>query len=261
MKRAVPSLVAMAVILLAAPTPAHAAPFPLLTPFPVGGVYESENGPLGSQMRYRIDNFFDVFVDIDFHIVSSNSPVFARMEAMGSASGQLCHTMSGPLQCEAIAGVGDATALLSPPAPNGIIDTEMVLMNFTGGSTLGPLHIRESPTRQSLGQTNRVGAGFAAPDSFFDIFTELSLDGGQTWHESLDQEGVAGPDSSDRFSLAPQVAEVPEPSTLLLMGGGLALVARRLRRNSSVRGRIRAASADRPLASGPARIQSPPHVL
>jgi hypothetical protein len=45
--------------------------------------------------------------------------------------------------------------------------------------------IRESPTLASTGKTTeRPGAGGFYIDSFFDIFTELSLDGGQTWMPS-----------------------------------------------------------------------------
>ena len=46
--------------------------------------------------------------------------------------------------------------------------------------------LRESPTLQSLGRTGIepvAGGGFKI-DSFFDVFTEISLDGGQTWSAS-----------------------------------------------------------------------------
>jgi hypothetical protein len=54
--------------------------------------------------------------------------------------------------------------------------------------------LRESPTRKSLGLTS-VGdsPSLSQPHrigSFFDIFTEISLDGGQTWSESLDPTHV-----------------------------------------------------------------------
>jgi hypothetical protein len=55
---------------------------------------------------------------------------------------------------------------------------------FQGMAVVGPggLHIRESPSRPSLGQTTiRATGGPYQIDSFFDVFTELSLDDGQTW--------------------------------------------------------------------------------
>jgi len=62
------------------------------------------------------------------------------------------------------------------------IETEIVSMNLTGVSPWGPLMLRESPTRPSLGRIvqQTPGADFPA-DSFFDVFTELSVDGGQSW--------------------------------------------------------------------------------
>jgi hypothetical protein len=59
-------------------------------------------------------------------------------------------------------------------------------------STVGGVMIRESPTRQSLGKTFvRNGPSLSRPflvSSFFDVFIEVSLDGGKTW--SGVQDGV-----------------------------------------------------------------------
>jgi len=71
--------------------------------------------------------------------------------------------------------------------------------------------IRESPTLASTGETTitDIGSGMYRIDSFFDVFTELSIDGGQTW--------IPG-DSSMRLDLT------PEPATILILGlGGLLL--------------------------------------
>ena len=66
-------------------------------------------------------------------------------------------------------------------------DTEMLSLSLSSSSGLPPaVMLRESPSKQSLGQTRcrtsgGGGAGGCAIDSFFDVFTELSLDGGSTW--------------------------------------------------------------------------------
>jgi hypothetical protein len=66
-----------------------------------------------------------------------------------------------------------------------IFDTEMLQLDISGGTLPPGIHVRESPTRQSLGRTTiRPGSGGFYIDSFFDVFTELSLDGGQTWMPS-----------------------------------------------------------------------------
>jgi hypothetical protein len=68
--------------------------------------------------------------------------------------------------------------------PNGeqVYATEMLALDLSGGSLPARVMVRESPTKASLGETRIMPTtgGFAII-SFFDVFTELSLDGGQTW--------------------------------------------------------------------------------
>ncbi len=109
-----------------------------------------------------------------------------------------------------------------PPGGLGTFDTEMLSMTLTGGGVM----IRESPTLPSLGKTSisDIGGGMYHIDSFFDIFTELSLDGGQSWipNSAGNPFGLAG---STRVVLG-----IPEPASvaLLALGAlGLAGLARR----------------------------------
>jgi hypothetical protein len=62
-------------------------------------------------------------------------------------------------------------------------DTEMLQLDLSGPSLPLGAMIRESPTMPSVGQTTiqSLGGGNYAIDSFFDIFFEISLDGGQNW--------------------------------------------------------------------------------
>ena len=65
-------------------------------------------------------------------------------------------------------------------------DTEMLSLSIHGGSLPTGVMLRESPTKQSLGRTSiRVTPTNYQISSFFDIFTELSLDGGQNWSPSI----------------------------------------------------------------------------
>ena len=81
---------------------------------------------------------------------------------------------------------GPVTTLVRGKAgqTTGSWQTEMVSMNLTGEITIpgGPtltLVISESPTLDSTGQTSvSGGGGHFQIDSFFDIWTELSIDGG-----------------------------------------------------------------------------------
>lgn len=62
-------------------------------------------------------------------------------------------------------------------------DTEILQLDLSGGTLPSGTLVRESPTRASLGQTTiqDLGGGNFRVDSFFDVFVELSLDGGVTW--------------------------------------------------------------------------------
>ena len=71
-------------------------------------------------------------------------------------------------------------------------DTEMTQLSIAGGGLPANVQIRESPTKASLGRTTSSavsgGAGGYQTDSFFDIFTEVSTDGGLSWMPT-----IAGP--------------------------------------------------------------------
>jgi hypothetical protein len=70
---------------------------------------------------------------------------------------------------------------------------------------------RESPTLSSVGQMTitPIGGGMFHIDSFFDVFTEISIDGGATWVPD-----VNGP-------IHVQLTQVPEPSSVMLFAIGL----------------------------------------
>jgi hypothetical protein len=63
-----------------------------------------------------------------------------------------------------------------------------------------------------------------AIDSFFDVFTELSLDGGMSWIPNSAPNGY-GPDGSTHVDLY-----VPEPASFALLALGLVASAGLIRR-------------------------------
>jgi len=96
----------------------------------------------------------------------------------------------------------------------------MLQLDVSGGSLPEGVMLRESPTLDSTGETTIAdfGDGTYGIDSFFDIFTELSLDDGLSWIP--DESAPAHVDLS------------PEPSSLAMLGlGGLMAMACRARRH------------------------------
>jgi hypothetical protein len=111
------------------------------------------------------------------------------------------------------------------PGYTRFFDTEMIAMNIVGGTLPPGFMVRESPTLASLGQTTITTINTGGPyqiDSFFDVFTELSIDNGATWIPQT-------PPASHVELVDP--SPIPEPATF---AAGLGLIgltlARRPRR-------------------------------
>jgi hypothetical protein len=109
--------------------------------------------------------------------------------SFGSEVDALISINNGPTQ--PIHAQGASTVGVLADGSNGptrFFDTEMLQLDLLAAP--GVL-IRESPTKQSTGRTSitDLGGGLYRIDSFFDIFTELSVDGGQTWMPSTDAQG------------------------------------------------------------------------
>ncbi len=76
-------------------------------------------------------------------------------------------------------------------ASTRFFDTEMLALSLTGTGYM----IRESPTKASTGKTTiqDLGGGQFQINSFFDVFTEISLDGGATWDTAQTSTRVSIP--------------------------------------------------------------------
>jgi autotransporter-associated beta strand protein len=85
-------------------------------------------------------------------------------------------------------------------------DTEMVSLDLTGGTLPGGIRLRESPTRASAGRTSirPDGQGGYKIDSFFDIFAEVSTDGGVTWQASTNPPARMAPRLPQKKRYFPQ---------------------------------------------------------
>jgi hypothetical protein len=141
-----------------------------------------------------IGSFFDVFVEID--------PPSPPLSLSGGATDTIVRR--------------NPTGPLPDPLPTGTIDTEMVQLNLQ--SVGPPIIVRESPQLHSNGQATvtDLGGGLFQIDSFFDVFVELSLDNGQTF-----VPGQSSP-TSGPTTWHLELTGIPEPTTLSLLGFGLA---------------------------------------
>ena len=142
--------------------------------------------PSNHPVTYSSVSFFDVFteVSLDFSGSSRLAPPAVPRVASLTCSASM-RRRSGPNTWYAQDIPCNVTVNINPRPPVGdqqIFDTEMLQLDISGGGLLGGVMIRESPTLQSLGQTTvkPVSGGFMI-NSFFDVFTELSVDGGATW--------------------------------------------------------------------------------
>ena len=103
----------------------------------------------------------------------------------------------------------------------GLFDAEITSLDLISNQIEGPgslfvtLIVRESPTYASMGQVaiTDIGGGQYHIDSFFDVFTEVTVDGGQSFMAA---------------SAPVHIELVPEPATLaVLVLGGAALLRRK----------------------------------
>ncbi|NIM50748.1 MAG: hypothetical protein GTO22_16100, partial [Gemmatimonadales bacterium] len=92
-------------------------------------------------------------------------------------------SLTGPVQTRVTDKAGQTT---------GSWDAEIVSMSLSGDVGGMQVEIRESFTQASSGRTDiaDLGGGLYHIDSFFDVFTELSVDGGQTWIASTESVRV-----------------------------------------------------------------------
>jgi hypothetical protein len=167
-----------------------------------GQIFATYNGP-GLQIVFQnalLQPFAATTVRTIFGGVNEREQFNASLNGLLSVNGS-------PFALLNIAGLESTLAYGKSGNFTGTFNTEMVALDLSGATVFGPLMIRESPTLASLGQTTitSIGGGMYHVDSFFDVFTELSVDGGQTW---IPQSG-----NPTHLQL------VPEPGTL-----GLSLV-------------------------------------
>jgi hypothetical protein len=112
-------------------------------------------------------------------------------------------SLDGGATFQSVQGAAPVTVSVSGTGAgnSGLFDTEMTALSFTTQIGAQAIMVRESPSEASLGETQITPQpdGTFRISSFFDIFTELSLDGGATW-----QPASNGPVRMQLAELAPE---------------------------------------------------------
>ncbi|MBI5476085.1 MAG: VCBS repeat-containing protein [Ignavibacteriales bacterium] len=127
------------------------------------------------------------------NLLVATNPSVVSLPSLGSASTQtlslnftkISFSFDGGVTTNDYSATCDMQVHLSHVADVGdtrVFDTEMLSMSLSGGTLPGGVMVRESPSKASLGRTSvrTMPSGFMM-SSFFDVFTEVSLDGGATW--------------------------------------------------------------------------------
>jgi hypothetical protein len=146
------------------------------------------------------DNLVSLYAGFDLHALFPNGIDFSNPRhkcfrnvttAIDPTTGGTIETFDSIVEGTFDDGSGPQTTSLAGPvqiltqnggnsSQTGTFQTEIISMSLTGDVGGVSIDIRESPNRASPGQIRilDIGAGSYQIDSFFDVFLELSVDGG-----------------------------------------------------------------------------------
>ena len=102
-----------------------------------------------------------------------------------------CLTVVGISTSHGVSGMAQVTVRYTTLSDDGVtkdVDVEIVSMDVSGGTFPPGVLLRQSPTLASGGPlaSQAVAGGGRLLHADFDLFTELSVDGGQTWTPASD---------------------------------------------------------------------------
>jgi hypothetical protein len=177
-------------------------------------LFASDNFPPEGVFASSFGGTTGVFDPTKWTILASTKSSSSPLPALGASSDEMVSlnftkislSLDGGVTINDYSATGEMQIQLSHVADVGdtrIFDTEMLQMNISGGTLPPSVMIRESPTRVSTGRTSiRTTASGHMISSFFDVFTEISLDGGSTWTPSTEMLSLDFSSSPPSVSVA-----------------------------------------------------------
>lgn len=163
---------------------------------------------------------------VSYPVPSLQTPIVISQLQLSGASTDSPFTISYELKFgDGGEDSGQAVGIVDPNRGGQNYDAEWMNFHVHGlppGEPWIDFELRESPTITSPGHVtvDPLPGGLFRIDSFFDIFTEISIDGGQTWVPG------SGP---------MHLTSIPEPSSLILATLGLIGFATWVNRRKSAR--------------------------
>ncbi|MDB6035833.1 MAG: exported protein of unknown function, partial [Verrucomicrobiales bacterium] len=124
-------------------------------------------------------------------------PSGSQIQQFSSSISMMLSLNGGQSWSPVTAVANAAVQLASSMDANGtrFFNTEMLTLNIGGGTLPQGVLFRESPSKASLGRTSlktNPASGQTLMESFFDIFTEVTVDGGQNWNAAVTIPGTVG---------------------------------------------------------------------
>ena len=187
-----------------------------LTPAQVHADYSGQGLTIVlSQVQHQPFARGDSTLGIPGPVITDNGPnetesFGSELTGMASVNGSpnTPFVLTGPVSVEAFGKAGNVT---------GTFNTQMLSMDLTGSLLGNSIEVVLDPNNPTTGQTSitDIGGGLYDISSFFDVFTDLSVNGGAYIPQSNGPTLVQ--------------LEVPEPTSMAVLGAGALFLLRRRR--------------------------------
>ena len=178
---------------------------PVVTCPPSGGAFAASDCLPSQSSAYTGATLYSVGPNTVTNVVLSNFTPCTPPPVSGMATINFTGVLTGdystggpPVHFQAPVTGSMKVTFINLTVATRTFDTEMLQLDISGGNLPAGVQLRESPTLASTGQTKitTVTGGFHI-DSFFDVFTELTTNGGLIWTPDPTARHISAVQSTD----------------------------------------------------------------